>query len=379
MSSHMPGLARPAPEGLSPDWEPNCMVLAIGSLPHVRPGPAIELGIEYTPELVGWPQLPAAGPAENMYAQFAAGLPGLVVTADSAYCDRRSPSYEADLERLYSAHLSWSADCGGPPPQSEAASIGPQWARGLHALLDMPPDRLPAGAALKGQVTGPISFALAVTDQDRRPLLYDETLRQAATLLLRLKAAWQEWALAGLGKPTVLFLDEPYMATFGSAYFNYGPELVKELHEAVTGGLRSTLGVHCCGNTDWTLLLGGPARIVSFDAYAHAQSMALYPREVEAHLAAGGCLAWGIVPALPQDLVGETLDSLLARFEAAVGLLVDRGIDKDLVLRRALISPSCGLRAQSEDGAARALGLCAQISAALRGRGQQSGAGGELI
>lgn len=375
MSSHWPGPARP--EGLGPGWEPNCAALAIGSLPHVRPGPALELCIESTPELVGWPQLPAAAPAENMYAQFAAGLPGLVVTADGAYCDRRSPSYEADLERLYAAHLSWSPDAGAPPPVAGPAAIGPELARGLHALLDMPRERLPAGAALKGQITGPVSFALAVTDQDRRPLLYDETLRQAATLLLRLKAAWQEWALAGSGRPTVLFLDEPYMATFGSAHFNYGPELVRQLLEAVTGGLRSTLGVHCCGNTDWTLLLGGPARIVSFDAYAHARSMALYPREVEAHLAAGGCLAWGIVPALPQDLVGETLDSLLARFEAAVGLLVDKGIDKDLLLRRALISPSCGLRAQSEDGAARALGLCAQMSARLRGRGQR--AGGEQL
>lgn len=347
--------------GMPADWEPNCAALAIGSLPHVNVERAVDLYLATTPELVGWPQLPAISPLENMYAQFAAGLPGLVVTGDGAYCDRNSPSFGAEMERLYEAHLGWDQD------GAHVAAIGPERARGLRALLTLPADRLPSGAALKGQVTGPVSFALAVTDEDRRPLLYDDTLRQAATLLLRLKAAWQERCLSALGRPVVLFMDEPYMTTFGSAYFNYGPELVRELHEDVTVGLGATIGVHCCGNTDWTLMLGGPVRIISFDAYSHARSIALYPAEVHEHLRRGGCLAWGIVPALPQDLIGETLDSLLDRFDAAVGLLVAKGIDRDLIMRRSLISPSCGLRSQSEAGASRALGLCSQLAARLRG------------
>jgi hypothetical protein len=371
MDSLLPALT--PPRGLPMDWEPRCAALAIGSLPHLAGGPALELLLRSLPEIVAWPQLPAASAHENMYAQFAAGLPGLVVTTDGAYCDRHAPGFELELERLYAAHLDWTPS-GATPPADEIARIEPGHARGLHALLDLPASGLPARAAVKGQVTGPISFCLAVTDQDRRPLLYDDTLRQAATLLLRLKAAWQEWALAQLGRPLVLFLDEPYMSTFGSACFNYGPELVRELHREITGGLQATIGVHCCGNTDWTLVLGGPARIVSFDAYNHAASISLYPSEVDEHFAAGGMLAWGIVPALPQDFDGETLESLLSRFDAAVGLLARKGIDRDLILRRALITPSCGLRAQSEDGAARALRLCSRLGARLRGRGDQEGA-----
>jgi hypothetical protein len=358
-------------------WEPNCAALAIGSLPHLDAAPALSLYLAATPELVGWPQLPAASQLENMYAQFAAGFPGLVVTGDGAHCDRDSESFDADLERLYEAHIAWDLAGrdhrgSGTDPLNAAvtsvvASIGPEYARGLHALLSLAPELIPLQAALKGQVTGPVSFGLAVTDQDQRPILYDETLGQAAALLLGLKAAWQERRLAALGRPVVLFMDEPYMATFGSAFFNYGPALVRELHQTVTQSLTATTGVHCCGNTDWTLLLGGPVRIISFDAYSYAQSMALYPQEVHQHLTRGGCLAWGIVPALPQDLAEETLDSLLVRFDAAVGLLTTKGIDRDLIMRRALITPSCGLRSQSEAGAARALRLCSQMTAALRG------------
>jgi hypothetical protein len=353
-----------APAGLPADWEPCCAAFAIGSLPHRDPGKALDLFLGELPEIACWPQLPAASPKENMYAQFAEGLPGLRVTASDVRCDPLAPGFDQQLERMYSDYLAWSADRQALPVQ---AAISPDYARGLHALLRLPPAALTGRVAVKGQVTGPLSLALAIADQQGKPLLYDDGMREALCLLLRLKALWQERALASLGLPLIILLDEPYMATYGSAFFNYDASLVRAMIASVTEGLSATTGVHCCANTDWSLILGGPARIVSFDAFGYSESLALYPVEVAAHLDLGGMLAWGIVPALPDDLRAATLASLLERFRAGLARLAAKGIDRDLALRRSFITPSCGLRGLSEAEAGRALRLCAAISSTLRG------------
>jgi hypothetical protein len=57
----------------------------------------------------------------------------------------------------------------------------------------------------------------------------------------------------------------------------------------------------------------------------------------------GGCLGWGIVPTLDREAAAsETIPSLIARFEEGVQLLVSKGFDQEQLLRRALITPSCG-------------------------------------
>jgi len=83
--------------------------------------------------------------------------------------------------------------------------------------------------------------------------------------------------------------------------------------------------------------------ILDFDAYDHMQAITLYPAELDAFFERGGSLGWGIVPTLDRDAAAtEIIPSLLARFDAGVARLVEKGFDRELLLRRALITPSCG-------------------------------------
>jgi hypothetical protein len=142
---------------------------------------------------------------------------------------------------------------------------------------------------------------------------------------------------------------------------------VVDLIEEVLGGLHGIRMVHCCGNTDWSLLLATSTQILSFDAYDYAVNLALYPTEIEAFLARGGILAWGITPNSPA-VWNETVDSLVERLLAAMGLLVQKGFRLDDILGASLISPACGLGPVSEELADRIVVLTSGVSRAMRAR-----------
>ncbi|MBI1988277.1 MAG: hypothetical protein HYS65_00835 [Betaproteobacteria bacterium] len=71
--------------------------------------------------------------------------------------------------------------------------------------------------AVKGQVTGPVTWGLTVTDDTGKAVIYDEVLGDAVPRLLRLKAAWMEKRLREISKKTIIFVDEPSMATYGAS------------------------------------------------------------------------------------------------------------------------------------------------------------------
>jgi methionine synthase II (cobalamin-independent) len=222
---------------------------------------------------------------------------------------------------------------------------------------------------VKGSVTGPISWGLTVTDQDKRAILYDDTLADAVAKHLRLKAAWQERELRKLSDTTIIFVDEPYMSAYGSAFFSIERDLVVRLLTETMAGIEGLIGIHCCGNTDWSLLLETPAHVLNFDAYAYAESVALYPDAVRAFLRRGGLLAWGIVPAEDEAaILCETAASLTDRLLTGMDLLVKKGIPLDHLLEACLVSPSCGLRGRSEATSVRALQLAVGVTDELRRR-----------
>jgi methionine synthase II (cobalamin-independent) len=146
-------------------------------------------------------------------------------------------------------------------------------------------------------------------------------------------------------------------------------EQIVALLEEVFAGLRGLKGVHCCGNTDWALVLETSLDILNFDAYNFAETLALYPTAVRAFLRRGGFIAWGIVPAADAaQVLAETADRLVARLEAAWRTLAGKGVPFDDLVNAALITPACGLGTLGEPAAERALALAAEVSQRLRWR-----------
>lgn len=341
---------------MTPRFEFSCLPTAVGSMPHTDAGEACSLIFKYLPSIPAWPQLNRRSFRENMYVQFSEGFPGVVLDEEKEriWIDRSQPLDEG-LEQLYTRYLKNKFD---------DYNTSPSYAAGLAAFLST----ATKAPAVKGQITGPVTLGLALTDEGRRSIIHDETLSDALAKHLRLKAAWQEMQLRTISPNTIIFLDEPYMSAFGSAFFAPSREQVIKLMNEVFGGISGLKGVHCCGNTDWSLMLSTPLDILNFDTYNYAQSLTLYPTEVKAFLERGGVIAWGIVPNEEQTLLGESVASLRDRLEEAMAPFTRKKIRFQQLIEQSLLTPSCGLGGLSPEAAVQVLELLSELSNQLRKR-----------
>jgi len=344
-------------------FEPRFAMIAIGSLPHADAEMATRLMLEAFGEVASWPQLPSLGFRENMYAQYSEGMPGVRVDAAAGRMwFQVDSSLDAELEEFYQAVIEEDLD---------RFAISRDFAAGLGLLLDGTFAKETAGRPyVKGHMTGPISFGLTVTDQNKRASLYNETLEQAIVKGLTLKGKWQSRELrrAAPGAKVVIFYDEPYLHSVGSALISVSREqVVGEIKECLEGCGADITGVHCCGNTDWSLVFATGVDVVHFDAYEYMEPFVAYDAEIGGHLERGGSVAWGIVPK-DEAVFQVSAQDLLDRLEDAFDLLEARGLDRGTLAARALVSPSCGLGSATIEVADRSLELTAELSAAMKDR-----------
>jgi len=339
---------------MSTKIEFGCLPTAIGSMPNMDPEEACSIIMKYLPDIPVWPQLPKRLPEEDMIIQFSEGFPG-VVREDNKIHIKPSVGFESELEQIH-------IDC--ERNASSEYGISPEYAAGLHTFVS----KATGSKIVKGQVTGPITWGLRVTTQEGLCILYDDTLSETAAKFLKLKASWQENILKEITSNTVIFVDEPYLVSLGSVFTPIPEEKVPILLEEVLGGIKGIRGLHCCGNTNWSVLLDTTIDILSFDAYNYASSLSTHSDKVKSFLERGGNIAWGIVPNEEEVLAKESLSSLRDRLEEAMSPFTRDGVNFKQLVAQGLVTPSCSLESLSPVAAGQALELTAKLSKDMRSR-----------
>ena len=354
--------------------EPCCLATTLGSLPHTDVDTGTRLMFQSTPEIPAWVQFPRRVFYENMMVQFTEGMPGLVVDRDGerVYFDTAAPDFIDRLTDFYARYLAVTEE--GEAGALDSFGLSAQYAPGFGEFIARLPEQPGPPVMLKGQVTGPFTLGTNLLDQDRRCSYYDDQIRDVIVKTVALRAAWQIARLSAFDRPVMVFLDEPSLLGFGSQTFITisQEDVTTDVNEVVAAihDRGALAGVHCEANTDWSMLMETDLDILDFDAYDHMQAITLYPDELHAFLERGGWLGWGIVPTLDREAAAtETLPSLLDRFDEGLGRLERKGFDRGLLLRRALITPSCGAGGVlTEPLAERVLGILRQLSTTLRAR-----------
>ncbi|MFC1725107.1 hypothetical protein ACFL4T_05735 [candidate division KSB1 bacterium] len=342
---------------------PECSPTAIGSFPFKEPETTVKKIFEKLPEIPVWPQLPNVNFRENMYIQYSEGMPCAVIDdkKELLYFETSGDIFEK-LEVFYEKYME---------KDLEYFRISPEYSSGFFAFENyLNSNDLSTVKYLKCHITGPVSFGMTVTDENKRSAFYNEALVDAIVKCCAMKAAWQLNRLKKFNKELIMFIDEPYLSAFGSAFVNvsreqvitYINEIVETIHE-----YGAAAGVHCCGNTDWSILMDSNIDIISFDAYDYFQSMTLYPDHLKKFFSRGGVLAWGIIPTSAK-IENENTDSIIKNFEEKVALLSEKGFTKNEILDRCLITPSCGMGSLSAALSDKVLEILSAVSAELKRR-----------
>jgi hypothetical protein len=342
----------------------NFLTTHVGSVPHIDPN-ALNAYLLSTLDIPCWLQLTRCNFRENIYTQYAPTLPGAVVdeAREKAFIDTSAADFDFALETFYQAVIDDNLG---------AFALHPDYAQGFYILLEALKHK-PTQYA-KGQVMGPISFGLTVIDQDGRACLYNEVYVDVLVKHMTFNARWQAKQLGAVSEQVILFVDEPYMASFGSAYISLGREQViawlDEVYEALHDAGAIT-GTHCCGNTDWGVLLNTKVDILNLDAYNFIESLALYPVELREFLDRGGAVCWGLIPN-NENIFDETPRSLAKKLRDGIRLICEKAANRGVSIRpdeftsRSLIAPSCGLGPATVEIAERAFEMLVETGVMLR-------------
>jgi methionine synthase II (cobalamin-independent) len=312
------------------------LATGIGSLPHTDVNAALDLIFKYTPYIPFWPQLPKRDMRERMVAQYSQGLPCLRLQQKGISFD--SSDQEQELTQFYEHIIA---------NDSEYFKISPDFAAGFWQFINrLEKIKLNKIEFIKGQTTGPFTFAASINDNEGRAILHNSVIMQAVREGLAMKARWQISLFRKFAKPIIMFLDEPYLSCLGSGYTPINRKEVIATLVEFTEKIQSPdvlIGVHCCGNTDWSIFTDvNKIRIISFDAFNFLDRLLLYAENLADFFKRGGILAWGIVPT--QAFTPKINSLLLAKkLEQGFNSLVDKGIEEDLIKNNLIITPSCGL------------------------------------
>lgn len=317
----------------------------IGSLPHTDPVEACNVIINSV-DIPFWPQLPCRCFNESMVPQYSEGFPFIRIDGDSVHTDKAD---EAALSAFYEA----IANRSGFP-------VSREYAAGFYAFIDILGKKEKRFDAIKGHITGPITFALSLTDKKKRPIFFDDEIRDLSLELLKGKVSWQIDMLKPFAEKVLIFVDEPILTALGSStYIGVSNEEASRMLKEIVAYIKECggiAGMHCCGRADWPLALGSGIEVFNFDAYELWNTLSIYPNEFKDYIDRGGFIAWGVVPTT-EAIKTATLPLLKERLEKGLTSLEDIGISRERLRRQSLITPSCGTGSLSKEDALKVFAL----------------------
>ena len=344
--SHEPQGNKVLTRALSYDRK-SSMITGIGSLPFRNVDEALDLIFSVCREAPFWPQLPQRSFLEDMYVQSLYPMPGLVIneTERTAYVDTdRTEGIEQFYENVSAENI-------------EAFPIFEPAALAFYRFLERLPELGDGVRIVKGQLTGPFTIGLGLRDGSGKPILYDAGWFDIVKKTLNMRARWMVAAIKKLypDKEVMLFFDEPFMVSFGSAYVSVSKEEAVGLMNEVVEGIDATVGIHCCGNTDWSVLFEVQTDIVNYDAFNFMETIFYFKAELGRFLARGGRISPGIIPTTHEGLALANPADLEHLWDKFVALATRAGID--VTPEDRVVTPSCGLGSVADADARKAFDL----------------------
>lgn len=346
--------------------KPSLIATAVGSLPHTNSDEGVDLIFECFKDMPLFPQMANVNKLEDMTSQVLQNMPGIVYDKknNKFFVDNESDEFFLALEDFY---LDYDAIVGGDFTNLEKYKISKPYTSTFDKFLSKIKNNQTL-SFVKGQIVGPFSFSTSLTDKNNVSVFYDDTLRDIAIKTLTLKALWQIEEIKKTNKniTPVIFMDEPSLSHIGTcAFLTIDINMVKNILNDMANIFKSygaVTAIHCCGKMPWDMLTSTNVDILNFDAYSYSDNLELYSNYISNFLDKGGIIAWGIVPTLDvNELENVNLEILDNKFQNVVLKLEKKGINKDVLIKQSIFTPSCGCGGLSKELAVKACKLTSKF------------------
>ncbi len=330
----------------------NLQTTAMGVMPHKDVNRALEMALSL--DIPYWPQLPNLNYYEDMYVQAAEHFPGILLDVENKKLGFSIDKFVLEFEEAMS-HFD----------EPGYFDISPGFSVVYHQFLEMDLSDRPA---IRGQLEGPISFGLNVLDQDKRPILFDDTIRPFMFEFMSKRINSQLARLKQMNPNAFMFVDEPGLQYLFSALSGYDSTRARDDMEEFFAVTDRPRGVHLCGNPDWDFLLGLDLDILSLDIYLNGEIFSSYSASIRRFLDNGGIIAWGIVPTNIEPFEAENIKTLESRLTSLWDFLDKKGIDREFLISRSLLSPAtcCLVNPDGEKTVEKAFRVVEVLSKRLR-------------
>jgi hypothetical protein len=293
----------------------------MGIMPHESVTAALDAAFGL--DIPFWPQLPRVSYSEDMYVQAMENFPGVVIDREKQRIHVDSNKFMEDLPEYLENES--SPDLFRLTTDSSVV---------YRRFLEMD---LSGYKAIRGQMMSPVSVGLTITDENGKPIAYNDDMREVLFSFLQKKANVQYRELVEKNPNAFVWFDDPGLQYVFSAMSGYDPTKAKSELTNFLEGIEGPRGIHLCGNPDWDFLFTLPLEIISFNAYAYGEMACTY-KSVHRFIERGNIISWGIVPTYTEEFQKEDATSLAGRLRAMWKLLEAGGVSPDVIRRNSMIA-----------------------------------------
>lgn len=276
------------------DFEAACATTAMGIMPYKDVEKALALALSL--DIPFWPQLPHLSLYEDMYVQTSQNFPGIEIDLEKGKIFFRSEKFYRELDAYFSR-------MDDPQTYELTLAYSQVWEKFLAQNLD-------GYRAIRGQVTGPVSFGFKVLDENLKPIIYHEEAKTILFDFVQKKVNVQYQKLKVKSKNAFVWVDEPGLGYIFSGLSGYNELQAKKDFDQFMQGLEGPKGLHLCAEVNLPYLLELGVEILSFDAWQMGVMPKEYVPSVADFISRGGIISWGIVPAEFKMLASQNPENL---------------------------------------------------------------------
>lgn len=307
------------------NFEARCGTTAMGIMPHRDVDKALELVLGL--DIPFWPQLPHVSLYEDMYIQTSQNFPGITIDFEKGRLIFQTNKFEEALEEYFTKM-----------EESETYALTPEYSVVFHKFLSQ---NLKDYRAIRGQVTGPVSFGFKVLDENLKPIIYNEEVKAILFDFIQKKVNVQYQELKSQNQNAFVWVDEPGLGYVFSGLSGYNDQQAKEDYAHFIQGIEGPKGLHLCADVNLPYLLELGVEILSFDAFQIGFMPKEYTQAVETFIKKGGIISWGIIPTESKILENqspEALTSLLSSYWETISKNTNLSVDQ--LAEQSLIAPA---------------------------------------